>query len=108
MLGTFPPEVWRQKIGANERKERVVGGDVKSLKALRGDGLSGSSSPSEPPRTPRGWAYPSNDLFYLLTDVYFTHDYTKGPMTFFFFSRMVSASYVSGHVIRPQRTWALM
>lgn len=48
LLGTFPPEVWRQKIGANERKECVVGGDVKRLRALRGDGLSGSSSSSEP------------------------------------------------------------
>lgn len=98
LLGTFSPAVCRQQIAANERKEYVVGCDVRNLRALQGEGLSGSSSYSEPKRTPRGWACPSNDLFYLLTDIYFIHDYTKAPMIFFF-PRMVSASYVSGHVI---------
>lgn len=30
MLGTFSLVVWRQKKGTNERKEYVVGGDVRS------------------------------------------------------------------------------
>ena len=32
--------VWRQKKGANERKESTVGGDVRSPSVLQGEGLS--------------------------------------------------------------------
>lgn len=39
LLGTFSPAVWKQKIGANERKECVVGGDVRSPWTLLGEGL---------------------------------------------------------------------
>lgn len=39
LLGTFSPAVWKQKMGANESKECVVGGDVSSPWMLQGQDL---------------------------------------------------------------------